>query len=327
MLVSGSRVDARVVAWCPHWKGFVSVQESGPRVSQEARARGLQSRPGTGCRSLLAARASEPLPGSREATGKLWEKLCQLCFRRGRGCPNGPASGWPRSAGWAPSQAWAPDAARAGLPGGPLAPRLRPCIVPTWPEPLGLQAARVAQRPERPGLGNLALSASEVIFLHLSRIILFHLTRAVSPLPFLCFSLSFCLSHFLYIRFLGHRFLFSFFHSLIGCFLCFPLDHSSVHFSQFCSLPLPLFYVSFFLFLTLTMSLSVALVLSFFPPSLSSLCISFVDFLVCLSGSPLLFLSRICPLPPWICLPGGAPSSSILGDENVVLLDAEARSG
>ncbi|XP_072823478.1 uncharacterized protein [Vicugna pacos] len=36
---------------------------------------------------------------------------------------------------------------------------------------------------------------------------------------------------------------------------------------------------------------------------------------------------RICPLPPWICLPGGAPSSSILGDENVVLLDAEARSG
>ncbi|XP_034494916.1 uncharacterized protein LOC117795243 [Ailuropoda melanoleuca] len=33
------------------------------------------------------------------------------------------------------------------------------------------------------------------------------------------------------------------------------------------------------------------------------------------------------PSPPWICLPRGAPSSSILGEEYVALLDAEARAG
>lgn len=39
------------------------------------------------------------------------------------------------------------------------------------------------------------------------------------------------------------------------------------------------------------------------------------------------FLYRICPLPrPWICFPG-IPFSSILGDEYVALLDAEARTG
>ena len=79
---------------------------------------------------------------------------------------------------------------------------------------------------------------------------------------------SLCLSHFLYIRFLGHLFYFSSLNSLIRCYLFLPcLDHFSVHFSQLCSLPLPLIYVSFFPSLTLRLSPSSSfLVLSFFFP-------------------------------------------------------------
>lgn len=117
----------------------------------------------------------------------------------------------------------------------------------------------------------------------------------------------------------------------------FPLDHFTAHFSQFCSLPLSLFYVSFF-FPPLPDSPCCSsspsfLILSFLPlfhPNLLSTTISWSVSQVLLCAP----ISSACssspgsvPSPSWICLPGGAPSSSILGDEYVPLLDAEARAG
>ena len=168
-----------------------------------------------------------------------------------------------------------------------------------------------------------------LFFFYLSRIILFHLTRAVSLPPpplFVSIRLSFPLSIYSISRSLLFLLFPQFPHSPFSFFLwttflsfapsLFPYFMAFPPLSDSASLSLALIACSFFFFVPL------------FHPNLFP---SFVDFLVCLSGSlhvfSLLFLSRIRPLPPWICLPGGAPSSSILGDEYVALLDAEARAG
>lgn len=126
-------------------------------------------------------------------------------------------------------------------------------------------------------------------------------------------------------------------------------------------LPFPLLLFSFFLWTTLQLtflsfapSLFPYFMSLFFPPLPDSPCCSSSPSFLILSFLPLFHpnllsttiswsvsqvllcapISSACssspgsvPSPSWICLPGGAPSSSILGDEYVPLLDAEARAG
>ncbi|XP_032179335.1 translation initiation factor IF-2-like [Mustela erminea] len=103
------------VAWRPHGEGFASSRNSDPgdpRRHGQAACRGARER---GCGSPPVARALRSVPGSREASGKLWEKLCQLCSRRGRGRLAGCRSCGPRRVQWAGSQSRAPWS----RPGGP----------------------------------------------------------------------------------------------------------------------------------------------------------------------------------------------------------------
>ncbi|XP_039736834.1 vegetative cell wall protein gp1-like [Pteropus medius] len=172
-------------AWpgVPHREGFASGQESGPQVSQETPAGGLQSRPGTGCCSPPSARALESPRGSRGATGNLGQTLSTLLSAKegpgewplrdaqGRSSPRPPyhEPAWPPEEGCeAAAGRRVPRSAPAPPPPGP-----RPCV-PEQPE------ERSAQNGQD---GSAPLSASDLLFLYLSRIVAFPPERFRSPRP------------------------------------------------------------------------------------------------------------------------------------------------
>lgn len=290
------------------------------------------------CRRFSGPRT--PSLGPEEATGKLWEKVCQLCSRRGEAPRRGRAGDWrhgrggPQPGPGTREPAGCPrEGARAGRrralasPSRPGAPVARH---PEMAQAPGTQAAAMRSNTRSTRIGNLALNC-QVIFLFTSPGSSFPPdSSSFTPFPSFCFlylSFPLCIFDFWVIDFTSPPSIPPF----AVIFFLPRLDHFSVHFSQLCS-SLPLIHVSFFPFLTLRLSPSSSFLRSFFSfPVLSFILIYFLRRFLGLSLRSsacisLLFLSAF--VLHWICLAGGAPSSSILGDEyNVALLDAEARAG
>lgn len=204
-------------------RGGICIRpEFGPRGSQEARAGGLQSRPGKGLRLPTGRRGLEIGPWVPRSVGEtLGETLPTLLSAGER-----PPGRLPqlRAATRAVGRESVPDALeparrpQEGREAGrlPLAPRCAPRASP-------VRLARAPEAPRGPrlaaprmaGIENLALSASDLIFLYLSTIILFppDLSSFTASFSFVFHSPSVCLSHFLGIRFLSHSFSFSFLRS------------------------------------------------------------------------------------------------------------------